>query len=97
VERVLDQLPPVDKAEEVCRSLRLVDELLAVYAPKARAGTLSVLGGSRTPRAQGRYLGVDRRKVHVSGGVEHTWTPGPTVDQSWPRSGPPARPASGPS
>lgn len=82
VGRVLDQLPEPDRAAEVRRTLRLVDELVAAYVPKAKAGSMAAAREVRGLLAlRGRYLGVDRREVQVSGQVEHTWTPGPTVDQ----------------
>jgi hypothetical protein len=36
--RVLDAMPPADRDAEIRRSLDLVDELVQVYAPKAKAG-----------------------------------------------------------
>lgn len=84
VGRVLEQFPEPDKAQEVRRSLRLVDELLAVYVPKARAGTAWANREVRGLLAlKGRYLGVDRREVEHTGTVEvaHHWEPGPTVEQ----------------
>jgi hypothetical protein len=91
--RHLDQLPDQDKAAEVRRTLALVDDLVQVYAPKARAGDAA---SSREVRGllalRGRYLGIDRREVLVEHGgtVEHAWTPGPTVAEvldDWRRRG----------
>lgn len=70
--RVLDQLPATDKAAEIRRTLDLVDELVLVYAPKAKAGDAA---SSREVRGllalRGRFLGVDRREIHVEGTIEH--------------------------
>lgn len=70
--RALDQLPDQDKAAEIRRTLDLVDELVLVYAPKAKAGDAA---SSREVRGllalRGRFLGVDRREIHVEGTIEH--------------------------
>jgi hypothetical protein len=69
--RHLDQLPDQDKAAEIRRTLALVDDLVQVYAPKARAGDAA---SSREVRGllalRGRYLGIDRREVQVEGLVQ---------------------------
>lgn len=81
--RVLDQLPAQDKAAEIRRTLDLVDELVTVYAPKAKAGDPAASREVRGLLAlRGRFLGVDRREVHVQHGgqVEHVHR-GPTLDQ----------------
>jgi hypothetical protein len=82
--RALDQLPAQDKAAEVRRTLDLVDELVTVYAPKAKAGDPAASREVRGLLAlRGRYLGIDRREVQVehSGTVQHSWTPGPSADE----------------
>jgi hypothetical protein len=80
--RVLAAMPKQDRAAEVRRTLDLVDDLLAVYAPRARAGNPAANREVRGLLAlRGRYLGIDRREVHITGGVDHhhTYAPGPTV------------------
>jgi hypothetical protein len=79
--RHLDQLPDQDKAAEIRRTLALVDDLVQVYAPKARAGDAA---SSREVRGllalRGRYLGIDRREVEHTGQVQvehHVPTPDP--------------------
>jgi hypothetical protein len=71
VSRVCDTLPEPDRVLEVRRTLRLVDELLAVYVPKAKAG---MSWANREVRGllalKGRFLGVDRREVQVDGLVQ---------------------------
>jgi len=82
VGRVLDAYPEPDKVQEVRRTLDLVDDLIQVYVPKARDGNTAYNREVRGLLAlKGRYLGIDRREVDVtvSGQVEHTWEPGPTV------------------
>jgi hypothetical protein len=81
--RHLAQLPAEDKAAEIRRTLDLVDELVLVYAPKAKAGDPAASREVRGLLAlRGRYLGIDRRQVEVehTGQVEHVHH-GPTVDQ----------------
>jgi hypothetical protein len=82
--RAVAAMPEQDKAHEVRRSLDLVDELVQVYIPKAMAGNMTATREVRGLLAlRGRYLGVDRREVDVQvhGQVQHTYTPGPTLDQ----------------
>jgi hypothetical protein len=79
--RHLDQLPDQDKVAEIRRTLDLVDELVQVYAPKAKAGDPAASREVRGLLAlRGRYL--DRREVLVEHGgtVEHVHH-GPTLDQ----------------
>ena len=81
--RALDQLPAQDKAAEIRRTLALVDELVTVYAPKAKAGDPAASREVRGLLAlRGRFLGVDRREVTVehTGTIEHEHR-GPTLDQ----------------
>ena len=76
--RVLDAMPPADRDAEIRRSLDLVDELVQVYAPKAKAGNPAASREVRGLLAlRGRYLGIDRREVDVtvSGQIEHYITP----------------------
>lgn len=66
ISRVCDTLPKPEKDTEIRRTLRLVDELLAVYVPKAKQG----MGwANREVRGllllRGRFLGVDRREVQI--------------------------------
>jgi hypothetical protein len=82
--RALDHLPDQDKAAEIRRTLELVDDLVAVYVPRARAGNMAASREVRGLLAlRGRFLGVDRREVEHTGTVEHahTWQPGPTTEQ----------------
>jgi hypothetical protein len=82
VGRVLDAMPPADKDAEIRRTLDLIDDLVQVYAPKARAGNPAAAREVRGLLAlRGRYLGVDRREVHVEHGgqVEHYHHPAPPV------------------
>ena len=82
--RALAALPDQDRAAEIRRTLALVDDLVAVYAPRARAGNAAASREVRGLLAlRGRFLGVDRREVHVTGQVEHGhfYAPGPTVAQ----------------
>jgi Mor family transcriptional regulator len=73
IRRVLDDYPETDKAAEVQRTLDQVEELVAVYLPKALAGDA---GANREYRGlaalKARYLGIDRREVevHVDGQVQ---------------------------
>lgn len=66
--RVLDAYPEPDKAQEVRRTLDLLDDLVAVYVPKAKAGNTAcnreVRGLLQLKR---KYLGLDRNQT-----VEHT-------------------------
>jgi hypothetical protein len=78
IRRVLDDFPEPDKAAEVRRTLDQVEELVAVYLPKALAGDA---GANREYRGlaalKARYLGIDRREVevHVDGQLEHVTRP----------------------
>jgi hypothetical protein len=73
--RVLDAMPEPDRAREVRRTLDLVDDLVLVYASKAKAGNAAASREIRGLLAlRGRFLGVDRREVEVSGTVEHAHT-----------------------
>jgi hypothetical protein len=62
----------------VQRTLDQVEELVAVFLPKAKAGDS---GASREYRGlaalKARYLGIDRREVevHVDGQLEHVTRP----------------------
>jgi hypothetical protein len=75
-------LPPLDKAEELDRALDLVNELIHVHAPRAKQGHL---GHSRMVdrlvNTKAKLAGLVETKVQVQGQVQHSWTPGPTVDQ----------------
>jgi hypothetical protein len=82
IKRAVAALPAQDKAAEVRRALDMIHDLEAVYMPKAMAGSVTATREVRGLLAlRGRYLGIDRREVHVEHGgqVHHTWTPGPTV------------------
>lgn len=82
ISRYAATLPEQDRAQEVRRSLDLIDDLLAVYVPRARAGNPAANREVRGLLAlRGRFGGLDRREVHVSGQVEHehhAYVPGPT-------------------
>jgi predicted DNA-binding protein YlxM (UPF0122 family) len=81
--RAVAAMPAQDKAHEVKRSLDLVDELVQVYAPRARKGNAAATREVRGLLAlRGRYLGIDRREVDVSvhGQVDHrVYEPGPPL------------------
>jgi hypothetical protein len=82
IHRALDQLPDQDKAAEIRRTLDQVEELSAVYRPLALAGNMAANREWRGLQAlKGRFLGVDRREVHVEGQIDHVYVPGPTVDE----------------
>jgi len=93
IARVQESLPPPEKAQEIRRAVDLCDDLIGVYVPAARAGNTSASREARGWLQQkGRWLGIDRREVEVSGQVEHEhhWTPGPTVAEvldDWRRQG----------
>ena len=73
-------LPAVEKEAEIRRTLALVDDLLAVYVPPAIEGKTAANREVRGLLAlRGKYLGVDRREVHVEHGgtVTHTYQPPP--------------------
>ena len=78
-------LPPTEKAAEIRRTLDLVDDLLAVYALRARTGHAPSNREVRGLLAlKGRYLGIDRREVHITGEVDHYAHPAepvPTVTE----------------
>jgi hypothetical protein len=84
VARHAAQLPPQDKAAEVRKVLDMIEELEAVFLPRALAGSISAVREVRgLELLKGRYLGIDRREVHVQGEVHHQvqYEPGPTLDQ----------------
>jgi hypothetical protein len=83
VGRVMASMPAPEKETEVRRAVDLCDDLLAVFLPSARAGKASA---SREARGwlqlKAKWLGIDRREVHVSGTVEHDhYDRGPTLEQ----------------
>jgi hypothetical protein len=82
--RHLAQLPDQDRAAEIRRTLALVDDLVTVYAPRARAGNAAASREVRGLLAlRGRFLGIDRREIHVTGQIEHGhfYAPGPNLAQ----------------
>jgi hypothetical protein len=90
ISRHASQLPEPDRAAEVLRALDLIHDLEAVYLPRAMAGSITATREIRGLLAlRGRYLGIDRREVHVEHGgtVEHVYSPGPTLEEvlaDWP-------------
>jgi len=78
--RVLDAMPPADREAEIRRTLDLVDELVGVFIGRARDGNPAAAREVRGLLAlRGRYLGVDRREVHITGGVEHEHRVDPAI------------------
>jgi hypothetical protein len=72
ISRAVAMLPEQDRAEEVRRTLDLVDDLIAVYAPKARNGNHAANREVRGLIAlRIRAAGIDRREVEHTGTVEH--------------------------
>lgn len=82
IARVADSLPPVEKDQEVRRTIVLADDLMSCYVDKARNGNTAA---SREVRGylmlKARWLGIDRQPLQVQGQVEHlhSWVPGPSV------------------
>jgi hypothetical protein len=79
--RYVATLPEPEQAMEVRRSLDLVDDLLAVWVPRARAGNPAASREVRGLLAlRGRFGGLDRRELHVEGTIDHAHhvEPGPT-------------------
>lgn len=82
ISRYRDTLPPLDKVEELDRALDLINELIHVHAPRARAGHLGhTRMVDRLVNTKAKLAGLVTSKVEVQGQFEHTWVPGPTVDE----------------
>jgi hypothetical protein len=82
ISRYRDTLPPLDKVEELDRALDLINELIHVHAPRAKQGHLGhTRMVDRLVNTKAKLAGLVTSKVEVQGQFEHTWTPGPTVDE----------------
>ena len=66
IDRAMARHPLPERAEEIRRTLYLIDDLLTVYVPKSRQG---LAWANREVRGllalKGRFLGIDRRELQV--------------------------------
>jgi hypothetical protein len=81
ITRFRSTLPPLDKAEELDRSLDLINELIETWKPKASTSLGAARMLDRLVNTKAKLAGLISTKVEVQGQHLHTWVPGPSADQ----------------
>jgi predicted transcriptional regulator len=83
IRRYRATLPPLDKAEELDRSLDLINELIETWKPKAHTSLGAARMLDRLVNTKAKLAGLIQTRVQHEGTVDHAhiWEPGPSVDQ----------------
>jgi predicted transcriptional regulator len=85
IARYRNQLPPLDRAEELDRAVELINALIHVHVPRALQGHLGhtrMVDRLVTTKAKLAGIAAPTRVEH-QGQIDHAhaWVPGPSVDQ----------------
>jgi len=83
VARYRSTLPPLDRAEELDRSLDLINELIATWKPKAGTSLGATRMVDRLVNTKAKLAGLVTATVHHEGQVDHAVVidHGPTLEQ----------------